>query len=182
MADIFDAADVPVVDQEVDGKAVHAWTLERAEKSLARMIEWIGRHDSRSAGLMGITVAMMGAMSAATPSFAQWTLTFCVVLSVTAGGFGIVLFQLMRGQMPRMRRGGKPSLTFFGTVAGMQPDEYRRQFMQMSEADYLEDVLSQCYINARILRSKFRCLKRALMALLLTAVPWACALSLAKSL
>lgn len=182
MADIFDAADVPVVDQQVESTAADAWTLERAEKSLARMIEWIGRHDSRSAGLMGITVAMMGAMSAATPSFAQWTVTFCIVLAVTATGFGIVLFQLMRGQMPRMRKGTKPSLTFFGTVAAMPQAEYRRRFVAMTEAEYLDDVLNQCYVNARILRSKFRCLKRALMALLLTAVPWACALSLAKSL
>lgn len=157
------------------------WVRERAEKSLSQMIDWIGRHDSRSAGLMGITVAMMGALSAATPSVKQWSGIFVVALSITAIGFGIVLYQLMRGQIPRIRA-GNPSLSFFGSVASMRQDEFRARFVKMTEQEYLDDVLNQCYVNARILRSKFRCLKRGLTALLLTAIPWAWAISLAKSL
>lgn len=153
----------------------------RAEKSASQMIDWIGRHDSRSAGLMGITVAMMGALSAATPSVKQWDALFIFVLSLCAAGFGMVLYQLMRGQIPRLRM-GKPSLFFFGTVAGMPQEEFRKRFMAMTEEEYIEDLLSQCYVNSRILRSKFRCLKRGLMTLLITAIPWTWALSLAKSL
>lgn len=158
------------------------WMRARAEKSLSQMIDWIGRHDSRSAGLMGITVAMMGALSAATPSFKQWSSLFTFALALTAMGFGAVLYQLMRGQIPRMRKGGKPSLSFFGTVAGMSQDDFRTRFIALTEDEYLEDILNQCYVNARILRSKFRCLRRGLIALLLTALPWAWAISLAKSL
>jgi len=157
------------------------WARERAEKSLSQMIDWIGRHDSRSAGLMGITVAMMGALSAATPAIKQWSNLFTFALIVTACGFATVLYQLMRGQIPRMRA-GKPSLSFFGTVAAMPQDEFRSRFVAMTEEEYLDDLLSQCYVNARILRSKFRCLKRGLISLLLTAIPWAWAISLAKSL
>lgn len=157
------------------------WVKQRAEKSLSQMIDWIGRHDSRSAGLMGITVAMMGALSAATPSVKQWNGVFAFALALAALGFAIVLYQLMRGQIPRLRT-GRPSLSFFGTVAGMQQDEFRARFVSMTEEEYLDDVLNQCYVNARILRSKFRCLKRGLIALLLTALPWTWAISLAKSL
>lgn len=145
------------------------------------MIDWIGRHDSRSAGLMGITVAMMGALSAATPAVKQWNAIFIFAMAITAIGFATVLYQLMRGQIPRMRT-GKPSLSFFGTVAGMQQEEFRARFVKMSEEEYLDDVLNQCYVNARILRSKFRCLKRGLIGLLLTAIPWTWTISLAKSL
>lgn len=157
------------------------WVRERAEKSLSQMIDWIGRHDSRSAGLMGITVAMMGALSAATPAVKQWNGIFVFALAVASTGFAIVLYQLMRGQIPRLRA-GKPSLSFFGTVAELPHDEFRSRFVKMTEEEYLDDVLNQCYVNARILRSKFRCLKRGLIALLLTAIPWAWAISLAKSL
>lgn len=157
------------------------WIKQRAEKSLSQMIDWIGRHDSRSAGLMGITVAMMGALSAATPAVKLWSGLFMVALALSATGFGIVLYQLMRGQIPRMRA-GKPSLSFFGSVAGMPQDEFRERFINLTEEEYLEDVLNQCYVNARILRSKFRCLKRGLTALLITALPWTWAISLAKSL
>ncbi|GGE41406.1 hypothetical protein GCM10007276_18500 [Agaricicola taiwanensis] len=157
------------------------WVRERAEKQLSQMIDWIGRHDSRSAGLMGITVAMMGALSAATPPLKDWSPVFMVALGITVTGFGFVLYQLMRGQIPRLRA-GKPSLSFFGTVAGMPPQDFRDKFVAMTEAEYIEDLLSQCYVNARILRSKFRCLKRGLVGLLVTAIPWAWAISLAKSL
>jgi hypothetical protein len=157
------------------------WVKQRAEKSLSQMIDWIGRHDSRSAGLMGITVAMMGALSAATPSIKQWNGLFIFVLTLCAVGFGNVLYQLMRGQIPRMRP-GRPSLSFFGSVAAMPQDEFRERFVKLTEEEYLDDILNQCYVNARILRSKFRCLKRGLVSLLLTALPWTWALSLAKSL
>lgn len=157
------------------------WVRERAEKSLSQMIDWIGRHDSRSAGLMGITVAMMGALSAATPPLKQWNTLFTGVLLLAAVGFGLVLYQLMRGQIPRLRT-GRPSLSFFGTVAGMSQEDFRSRFVAMTEDEYLDDILNQCYVNARILRSKFRCLRRGLVALLVTALPWVWALSLAKSL
>lgn len=157
------------------------WIKQRAEKSLAQMIDWIGRHDSRSAGLMGITVAMMGALSAATPAVKQWNGLFMVALALASAGFCMVLYQLMRGQIPRMRT-GKPSLSFFGSVAAMPQDEFRERFIKMTEEEYLDDILNQCYVNARILRSKFRCLKRGLIALLITALPWTWAISLAKSL
>ena len=160
---------------------VDDWVRARAEKSLSQMIDWIGRHDSRSAGLMGITVAMMGALSAATPSVKQWTGLFTFALFLAAVGFGMVLYQLMRGQIPRLRT-GRPSLSFFGTVATMSQDDFRNRFVAMTEEEYLDDILNQCYVNARILRSKFRCLRRGLIALLITALPWVWAISLAKSL
>lgn len=157
------------------------WVKQRAEKSLSQMIDWIGRHDSRSAGLMGITVAMMGALSAATPAVKQWNGLFMFALGLAAAGFGMVLYQLMRGAIPRMRA-SKPSLSFFGSVAAMPQDEFRERFVNMTEEEYIDDILNQCYVNARILRSKFRCLKRGLIALLITALPWTWAISLAKSL
>jgi len=157
------------------------WARERAERSLAQMSDWIARHDNRSAALMGITVAMMGTMSIATPAVHRWSAEFLLAAGLAAAGFATILYQLLRGQMPRMR-GDQPSLSFFGTVAAMPQEEYRARFIGMNEDEYLDDVLRQCYVNARILRSKFRCLTRALIALLATAVPWACAISLAKSL
>jgi hypothetical protein len=157
------------------------WVKQRAEKALSQMIDWIGRNDSRSAGLMGITVAMMGALSTATPPVRTWTVLYMIALALCVAGFGTVLYQLMRGQIPRIRP-GKPSLSFFGSVAGMPQEEFRQRFIALTPDEYLDDVLNQCYVNARILRSKFRCLKRGLTALLLTAIPWTWALYLAKSL
>jgi len=49
-------------------------SIERAEKALQRMLEWIGRHDLRSGATMGITVAMLGALGT-TPSAVIQALT-----------------------------------------------------------------------------------------------------------
>lgn len=158
------------------------WTRARAERSLAQMMEWIGRHDSRSAGLMAITMAMMGALSTAAPPLRQWTPLFIVIMALCAASFGFVLYQIMRGMIPRIRTSNKPSMSFFGTVAHMPQGEFVDRFVNMSEEAYLEDLLGQVYVNARILRSKFRCLKRGQVGLLIAGIPWVCALYMAKSL
>ena len=158
------------------------WTRARAEKSLSQMMEWIGRHDSRSAGLTAITMAMMGALSTAAPPVKQWTPLFMAAMALCAGCFGFVLYQIMRGVIPRIRTSNKPSMSFFGTVAHMPQAEFVQRFTTMTEDDYLEDVLGQVYVNARILRSKFRCLKRGQIGLIVAGAPWVWALYMAKSL
>jgi hypothetical protein len=157
------------------------WLKQRAERQQAQMLDWLGRHDGRSGALMIVTVAMMGALSAATPAVKQWNGLFLVGLGLSAVGFGTVMYNILRGQVPRIRK-AKPSLAFFGTIAAMTQDEFQKRFMAMTQEEYIEDLLANTYVNARIIRSKFRCLTRALVALMLTAVPWAWTLSMAKSL
>ncbi|PSC05490.1 hypothetical protein SLNSH_07820 [Alsobacter soli] len=154
--------------------------IERAEKALQRMLDWIARHDSRSSAVLGITIAMVGALSASIPSPSQWTWTYALALAAAVIGLGAVLTELLRGQFPRMR--STPSLFFFGTVANLPLDQYRSEVAALDDEAYLKDLLTQCHTNARILRSKFRSLKRSIFALLCAAVPWAVALGLGKGL
>ena len=69
-----------------------------------------------------------------------------------------------------------------GRSRGSTLQEYQRQFGALDEDGYLEDLLTQCYTNSRILRSKFRSLKRSIIGLMFTALPWAAALGLGKGL
>lgn len=152
--------------------------IERAEKSLQRMIEWIGRHDSRSSAVLGIAIAMTGALSASIPALSQWNWRYALVLAAAAIALLAALAELLRGQFPRMR--ATPSWFFFGTIANHPFEEYHLKVRELSDEDYLEDVLRQCHTNARILRSKFRSLKRSILALLCAALPWAAALGMGK--
>jgi hypothetical protein len=156
-------------------------SIERAEKTLQRMLEWIGRHDLRSGATMGITVAMLGALSAATPPIHKWNLPFTVALVLTGIGFAFVVGEIIHGLFPRLRN-DRPSMFFFGSIAAMPQEEYKRRFLALTDEEYIQDVLGQVYLNARILRSKFRSLRRAIMALMFTVPSWACALSLGRSL
>jgi hypothetical protein len=157
-----------------------AEAILRAERNLQRMLEWIGRNDSRSAGTLGVTLAMMGALSASLPPLSRWPAHLLPVVLVTAAGFAFVLFQLLRSQFPRIHA-HRPSICFFGTISRMELDEYRRRFTGLDDEGYLEDLLSQCHVNAAILTTKFACLKRSLIALLATALPWAVAIGLGRS-
>lgn len=155
--------------------------VERAEKSLQRMLEWIGRHDVRTAATLGITVAMVGALASATPAASRWTLPFGVALAAAGLGFLVTIGFLLRGILPRIVPAA-PSPFFFGSIAGMDWSTYRRACLAMSDDDYLNDLLRQTHVNAVILRAKFKAFSRAVVALVLTALPWACAMALGKSL
>jgi hypothetical protein len=156
-------------------------TIERAEKSLQRMLDWIGRHDVRTAAALGISVAMVGALASATPPASKWSAPYAVVLGFALAGFTMVIGNLIFGMFPRIR-GGRPSPFFFGSVATMDWSEYRRRFLAITEADYLDDLLAQNHVNALILRAKFRAFSRAAFCLFLTSGPWAVAMALGKAL
>lgn len=156
-------------------------TIERAEKSLQRMLDWISRHDVRTAAALGISVAMVGAMATATPPAARWSLPFAIALAVSVAGFTGVIGNLIFGMFPRIR-GGRPSPFFFGSIARMEWSDYRNRFIAVSEADYLDDILAQTHVNALILQAKFRAFSRAAFCLALTAGPWAVTMALGKSL
>jgi hypothetical protein len=157
-----------------------AETIQRAERNLQRMLEWIGRHDARSAGTLGVTLAMMGALSASLPPLSRWPAHLLPVVLLTSAGSAFVLFHLLRSQFPRIHA-HRPSICFFGTISRMEHDDYRRRFSTLDDEGYLNDLLSQCHVNASILTVKFTCLKRALIALLFTALPWALAIGMGRS-
>ena len=154
--------------------------IERAEKTLQRMLDWIARHDTRSAAVLGISLAMLGALSSSIPSPSHWTGLYGVMLTPRPWASVSCWPNSCVGSSPRFR--ATPSLFFFGTVAGLTLQEYQRQFGALDEDGYLEDLLTQCYTNSRILRSKFRSLKRSIIGLMFTALPWAAALGLGKGL
>lgn len=156
-------------------------SVERAEKSLQRMFDWIGRHDVRTAASLGISVAMIGALASATPPAARWTTLFAATLIVAVSGLTLVIGNLIYGLFPRIRP-GPSSAFFFGSIAAMEWEEYCGRFMATTERDYLQDLLVQIHINALILRAKFRAFGRAVVFLLISSGPWAMAMALGKSL
>jgi hypothetical protein len=143
----------------------------QAEDSLARNLDWIGRHDSRIAFTAGILLAMLGVLASASASVVAWTWYTYLSFSVTAGSLFLGIIFIYFSQYPKTESRNS-SLIYFGTVAGLKCDEFKKRFKETNREDYLDDLLSQVHINAEILQKKFGHLKLSLCFLAIAVLPW----------
>lgn len=153
--------------------------IEKAEKLLERLLQWVGRFDTRTSVIVGIAVAMLGVIATVSPALAKWTFWFWVFFLATAGLLAGCLVALYFGLFPRTNSPNS-SLLYFGTIADLKADEFQRRLRAQSNSEYLDDLADQAHRNAQILQRKFTCLKIALALILLAAFPWAITVYLAK--
>lgn len=154
--------------------------IERAEKNLERQLEWISRYDTRVSFVAGISIAMIGFLTSIASEVIVWS--FAIKLDFITSG--ILLFTslicIYFGQYPKTNS-GNPSLLYFGTIGTMDCDKFKKHFKALSNAGYLNDLLSQTHKNSVIITKKFTFLKVALILLLVSVVPWAFAIFLVKT-
>lgn len=145
--------------------------IAQAEANLQRKLEWVGRHDSKIVFVTGIIIAMLGLLASASSKINNWTILLFVVFGVTALLLFISLFFVYRSQYPKTFS-SNTSLNYFGTIAKMKFDEFKRRTKQETDEDYLDDILCQIHINSQVLRLKFRFLKISLILLGCAVIPW----------
>jgi len=145
--------------------------IERAENNLQRNLDWVGRHDTRIAFATGISLAMLGILTNASASIVTWTWNIYAVFGLTAFLLFISLTLVYFSQYPKTES-RNASLIFFDTVSALKCDDFKKKFKEMSDEDYLEDLLSQVHINAEILSKKFNYLKVSLRLLAVATFPW----------
>lgn len=163
-------------------------TVELQEKELARLLDWIGKADSKAQIVIGANIAMIGALMALTPDDAKkdgWAL-FWVAFACAFPTLS--LYQCFAAAMPHIlppnapwierlmfwKRDIKPSLIFFGGITAhcKTLESYASKVENRSEGEYLDDLNNQCFANAQIAAAKFRRLARAWYALFLGLFPW----------
>jgi hypothetical protein len=145
--------------------------IQQAETNLQRKLEWIGRHDSKTVFVTGIIIAMLGILTSASSKVSNWVICDYISFGITAVLLFTSLFFIYRSQYPKTFS-QNTSLNYFGTIAEMKFDEFKRRTKQSSEEEYLDDILCQIHINSQILRLKFRCLKISLILLGIAVIPW----------
>lgn len=146
-------------------------SIERAEDSLQRNLEWIGRHDARIAFTAGLLLAMLGVLASASTSVITWEWYTYTSFGITASLLFGALVLIYLSQYPKTES-QNASLIFFETVAGLKCDEFKKKFKESSREEQLDDLLSQVHINAEILKKKFDCLKISLRFLATAVLPW----------
>jgi hypothetical protein len=153
--------------------------IEQATTILQVKLDWIGRHDTRIAFVAGVAIAMLGILANASASIVSWNCLLYIIFGLAAILLFISLILIYLSQYPKTKSQNS-SLVFFGTIASLKLDQFKKNFKAMTDDEYLDDLLSQVYINSEILAKKFTYLKSSLIFLVISVIPWLGAIYLSK--
>lgn len=146
-------------------------TIERAEDELSRILEWIRSADSRLRFVLPLAIAMLGVISALIPPPSSWTLLGGISASFAVFFLGLSIVFCAFSSFPRTS-GPLGSLIYFGGITTRDLAQFERDFRNMSDDEYLTDLLSQCHRNAQIAKAKYAWLQRSIACLFFSLAPW----------
>jgi len=155
----------------MDEQAHSTDNLEWLEKTFARHLQWITAADSKLAPILAMHTAMLGILATVAHSVTDWTFAAALVaiLSVTPLLVGLVM--LLFCAFPRMT-GAERSLVYFRGITSQSETAFICAVCEMTTDDYFNDLARQCYRTAAIADAKFRWLRRAIIALFVSILPW----------
>lgn len=160
---------------------IESATIQRAEENLRRQLDWVGRHDARAAFIAGVCITMLGVIANLnwnTVTSSAWLYYFFTTSLL------ILLLSLLficLSQFPKVKSPNS-SLLFFGTIVCRSFKDFSKEFKELNDKAYLDDLLHQIYINAKILKQKFDYLKTSLVLLLAAVIPWLLTIYIFKQL
>lgn len=149
--------------------------VDRADKTLDRLLEWIRAVDAKTPVIMAIDTAMLGVLAALTPAPEKLSATAWLWIAFGSAALIVSLGLCARATFPQTKGPGA-SLIYFGGIASRSADAFAQAMREVTKAQYLEDLLGQCHRNAQIATDKFACVRRALFWLVAGIVPWLAAL------
>lgn len=151
------------------------------EKELSRLLQWIQVVDSRLGFILTISTAMLGTLSVLAPKMNGWTSLSAVVFSFAVFFLLLSIIFSSVAAFPRTS-GPKGSLIFFSGIESRELSQYSAAVNEMSENSYIDDLISQCHVNAQISEKKYNWVRRALASLFISSVPWIVSLFLLYSI
>lgn len=153
-------------------------TTSFLECNLSRQLAWISAADSKGSFIFALDTAMLGILAAVAPkNGTAWDVAPAIVASFSVlFGLASILF-LCFSSFPRTD-GPKNSLIFFGGIAQRDSKQFTEAVSVLNSEAYVDDLSAQCHRNAEIAQRKFVWIRRALISLYLSVVPWAVAIFL----
>ena len=145
--------------------------LSTAETNLARIHTQITTADGKGSIVFALCTAMLGVLAALVSSVTPCRGLGLWASAVSAVALFLALLAVAASAFPRTRA-GRPSLSYFGSISTMTTDEFLRACDAVDETQFRADLLIQCHRNAEIATAKFQWLRRAMIFLFVSAVPW----------
>ncbi len=155
--------------------------IDYLEKELARLLGWIQVADSRIALVLPLTTAMLGALSVLAPDIDKWTMPSAITSSFALFFLILGLAFCALASFPRVN-GPKGSNIFFRGIDSRELDQYKQAVNDFSQEEYCDDLINQCHINSKIANTKFTWVRRAMVCMFLSFVPWAISIYLLYSM
>ena len=149
--------------------------IEKLEKELERLLQWVGAAESRLAFVFSLSTAMLGIIAISVRDIAYWS-----YLSTVATALAILLLVLSTiccalATFPRTN-GKERALIFFGYIDSLSLDEYRKLAMSQTESEHKDDLINQCHRNAQIAATKYAWIQESMICIFLAFIPWAISL------
>lgn len=141
------------------------------ESSLSRQLSWIAAADAKTSTVFAFSTVMLGVLAALVPSPTAWS-TAPAVFTALSGL--LLLAALLFSTFAAFPRTPDPrgSLVYFGGIAEMESEAFEEMLLEMETATYLKDLAKQCHRNAEIAKTKYAWVKRAMLVLYISALPW----------
>lgn len=145
--------------------------IDFLEKELSRLLSWVQSAETRMSWALPLSTAMFGALAILAPTFTKWT-----ILPAIASSFAIVFLMLSivfsaLSSFPRTT-GPRGSLIYFGGIVSKDLEQYKKAIADLTENEYIEDLIRQCHRNAQVAERKFVWMQRSLICLFISAGPW----------
>jgi hypothetical protein len=122
--------------------------------------------------ILPLSTAMLSALAILSPAKAsEW--------SVCAGIFSAIAVLLLItsiicaavASFPRTK-GPKGSLIYFGGITTRDTDQFKTEILALTEDRYLNDLISQCHVNAQIACRKYHWIQQSLALLFMSSFFW----------
>lgn len=150
--------------------------IDLAKDQLNRTLGFFPRLDAKHSVVLAVDTGMLAFLFARMPTWhilVGWSAVAPIIAVVL---LSLSMWYLYRGGGPSLT-GGHDSLLYFREIAKRTEAKYVDAVREISEDDYLKDLLGQIWRNSEILATKFDHLTKALNLLAIAIVPWLIALA-----
>lgn len=145
--------------------------LEAYERQLDRIHQFFPRIDAKVSALFAIA---SGQIAVAAVNLSANDLKLWWVATPLAAFLLVIaweMFNLYRVSYPHLT-GGNSSLVYFNEIAKLRESEYIAKLGTISQNDFEADLAGQIWRNSEIVGCKYRYLKDATIAAMLSIIPW----------
>lgn len=145
--------------------------IDYLEKELSRLLGWIQAADTRITLVLPLTTAMLGVLAVLAPKIGNWTIVSALATFFSAFFLVLSIICLAFASFPRTN-GPKGSMIFFSGINSQDINQFKESVSALNENYYIADLVNQCHINAKIAGVKFTWVKRSLINLFVSSLPW----------
>jgi hypothetical protein len=145
--------------------------LETHERQLDRLMAFFPRLDAKVSALFAIMAGQI-AVAMLNLSASDLTVWWIVAPLAVFGVFAVWAFiHLYLCAYPHLK-GGNSSLVYFAEISKLREAEYVQKYSGLTNDALKSDVAAQIWRNAEIVCCKYRYLKNATIAAMLSLIPW----------